>query len=116
MKRVLHRTAKINKEQENVMDDRLIRLSQILTIAANDEEFALRGKKYQTFWIFSSWPREANFSPKLRRTREQTAELTAQLFLHVYGELKSCSALEERAGQTTLRGIARQSAQLFPQT
>ena len=59
-----------------VLDDPLIGLSRILTVAANDEEFALQGKKYQTCWIFSSRLREANFSPKFRRTREETAEQT----------------------------------------
>ena len=58
------------------LGDRSIRLSQILTIAANDEEFASRGKKYQLWLIFSSRPREANFS-KFRRMQEETAEKTA---------------------------------------
>ena len=46
-------------------------------IAAHSEEFASRGKKYQTSLTFSSRPREANFSPKICRTREEMAELTA---------------------------------------
>ena len=60
-----------------LLNDRFIRLSQILTIAVNDEEFASQGRKYQTCWIFSSRPCEANFSPKLCRTQGETAELTA---------------------------------------
>ena len=76
-----------------LLDDRLAWLSQILMIAAHSEEFASRGKKYQTSFIFSSRTREANFSPKIRRTREETAELTASRgillssFLHVCGGL-----------------------------
>ena len=41
------------------------------------EEFASRGQKYQTCLILSSRPREANFSPKFPRTREETAEQNA---------------------------------------
>ena len=33
--------------------------------------------KYPTCLIFEISPREANFSPKLHRTREETAELSA---------------------------------------
>ena len=47
-------------------------------IAANDEEFALRGKKkYQTSLIFYSRTRDAKFSPKFRRTRKETAKQIA---------------------------------------
>ena len=51
---------------------RLAKLSSILTMAAHSEEFASRGQKYQTCLILSSRPREANFSPKFTRTREET--------------------------------------------
>ena len=67
--------------------------------AAHSEEFASRGKKYQTSFILSSRPREANFPPKIRRTREETAELTASRgillssFLHVCGGLKTNKCL-----------------------
>ena len=76
-----------------LLDDRLIWLSQILMIAAHSEEFASREKKYQTSLIFSSRPREANFSTKIRRTRDETAEFTVSRgilvssFLHVCGGL-----------------------------
>ena len=55
----------------------LDKLSSILTMAANMEEFVSRGQKYQTCLILSSRPREANFSPQFPRTREETAEQTA---------------------------------------
>ena len=66
---------------------------KVLMFAAHNEEFASRGKKYQASLIFSSQPREANFSPKICRTREETAELPAtrgillSSFLHVCGGL-----------------------------
>ena len=41
-----------------LLDDRPAWLSQILMFAAHSEEFASRGKKYQTSLIFSSRPRE----------------------------------------------------------
>ena len=37
----------------------------MLMFVAPSEEFASRGKKRQTSLIFSSWPHEANFSPKI---------------------------------------------------
>ena len=45
-------------------------------MAAHSEEFASRDLKYQTCLILSSRLREANFSPKCPRTREETAEQT----------------------------------------
>ena len=45
--------------------------------AASDEEFAWQYKGCETYLIFSSRPREANFSPKFCCTREETAERTA---------------------------------------
>ena len=62
--------------------------------AAHSDEFASRGKKYQTSLIFSSRSREANLSPKIHRTCEEMAELPASSgilfssFLHVCGGLK----------------------------
>ena len=44
-------------------------------------------KKYQTCLIFSSQPREANFSPKVPRTCEETAEQTDAFCSAVCGEL-----------------------------
>ena len=62
--------------------------------ARNHEEFASRGKIYQTCLIFSSRLREVNFSSKFRHTRGETSEQTAprsffffQLFPHVCGRL-----------------------------
>ena len=51
----------------------LIWLSPIHTFTAHGEESAFQGQKYQTWQIFSSQPRVAKFSDKLRRTREETA-------------------------------------------
>ena len=62
-------------------------------IAAHSEEFASRGKKYQTGLIFSSRPREANFSPKIRRTREETAELPASRGILLSSLLHVCGGL-----------------------
>ena len=60
-----------------LLDGWLTELSSILKLAADSEEFASWSQKYQTCLILSSRPREANFSPKLPRTREKTAEHTA---------------------------------------
>ena len=54
-----------------------LKINSILTMAAHNEKFASRGEKYQTCLTFSSRPREANFSLKVPRTREETAEQTA---------------------------------------
>ena len=40
---------------------------------------------------FSSWPREANFSPKFRRTREETTEQTASRGI-LLSSLLTCAA------------------------
>ena len=77
-----------------LLDDRLAWLSQILMFAAHSKEFASRGKKYQTSLIFSSRPREANFSPKIRRTREETAELTASRGILLSSLLHVCGGVE----------------------
>ena len=71
-----------------LLDASLTKLNSILTMAAHNEEFASRGEKYQTCLIFSSRPREANFSRKVPRTRWENgwanslARQFAQLFPH----------------------------------
>lgn len=80
-------------------------IDKILMIAAHREEFASRGTKNQTSLIFNfpHGPREANFSPKIRRTLEQTAELTAlrgillSFFLQVCGGLMNSIEEIERS-------------------
>ena len=59
------------------------------------EEFARpRGKKYQTSLIFSSRPLEGNFSSKICRIREETAELTASLGILLSSFLRVCGGLQ----------------------
>ena len=76
------------------------------TMAAHSEEFASRGQKYQTCLILSSWPREANFSPKFPCTREETAEQTASRGSFLSSFLTVCGRLKEKYAWSQVRKTA----------